>query len=120
GSRGSFAVADALCDRRPAEALRLLRGVLEAGHDPVMVLGALAYRLRCIVAVAGGVDPSSVGLNLSAAQARRLQTVRRSFGPGQVTRAYRALADADLAIKSGDLPPAFVLERAVAAIATRP
>jgi DNA polymerase III subunit delta len=119
GSRGSFAVADAMCDRNPAEAVTLLRGVLEAGDHPIMVLGALSYRLRSLVAVAGGVDPKSVGLNISPGQARRLQGVRRNFGPGELTRAYRTLADADVALKSGDLPPALVIERAVLDVATR-
>lgn len=119
GSRGSFAVADAMCDRRPAEALTLLRGVLEAGDDPVMVLGALVYRLRSLVAVAGALDPKKVGLSVSPGQLRRLQGVRRNFGPGELTAAYRTLAAADVEIKSGELPAALVIERAVARIATR-
>lgn len=118
GNRGSFAVADAMCDRRPADALALLRGVLESGDDPVMVLGALAYRLRSLVAVAGELDNSATGLRLSPGQRRHLDRARGNFGPGELTRAYRTLADADVAIKSGDLPPAFVLERAVVAVAT--
>jgi len=119
GNRGSFAVADAMCDREPARAVELLRGALESGDDPVMVLGALVYRLRSVVAVAGGVDPSSVGLGISAGQVRRLHGVRRNFGPGELTRAYRALADADREIKGGELPAAFAVERAVVAVATR-
>lgn len=117
GSRGSFAVADAMCERKPAEAVTLLRGALEAGDEPVMVLGALAYRLRTLVAVAGELEPKSVGLRLSQGQARRLERVRRGFGPGELTRAYRVLADADVALKSGDVPAGLVLERAVARIA---
>lgn len=119
GNRGSFAVADAMCDRNPEKAITLLRGVLEGGDDPVMVLGALAYRLRSLVAVAGRLEPKSVGLNISAGQARRLQGVRRNFGPGELTRAYRALATADREIKGGEIPPAFALERAVLEVATR-
>lgn len=118
GNRGSFAVADAMCDRRPGEALTLLRGVLESGDDPVMVLGALAYRLRSIVAVAGNLDNDATGLRLSQGQRRHLDRARRNFGPGELTRAYQTLAAADVEIKSGDLPPAFVLERAVVAVAT--
>lgn len=119
GSRGSFAVADAMCNRNPTQALELLRGVLESGDDPVMVLGALVYRLRSIVAVAGSIEPKSVGLNVSPAMAKRLQAVRRNFGPGELTRAYRCLADADVQIKSGELPARLVIERAVVAVATR-
>jgi DNA polymerase III subunit delta len=119
GSRGSFAVADAMCDRNPAQALELLRGVFESGDDPVMVLGALAYRLRSLVAVAGRIDGKETGLNISPPQARRLQAVRRNFGPGELTRAYSELARADAEIKGGELPPTFVVERAVVSIATR-
>jgi len=118
GNRGSFAVADAMCDRRPGDALELLRGVLESGDDPVMVLGALVYRLRSIVAVAGGLDGKEAGVRISQAQRRHLERARRNFGPGELTRAYRTLAAADVEIKSGDLPPAFVLERAVVTVAT--
>jgi DNA polymerase III subunit delta len=118
GSRGSFAVADAMCQRRPGEALTLLRGVLEAGDDPVMVLGALTYRIRSLVAVAGRVAPKSIGLSLSPAMARRMEGVRRNFGPGELTAAYRTLAEADLEIKGGELPPAVAVERAVLKIAT--
>ena len=119
GSRGSFAVADAMCDRNPTQALELLSGVLESGDEPVMVLGALVYRLRSLVAVAGQLDPKSVGVNISPGQARRLQAVRRNFGPGELTAAYAQLARADFEIKSGELPARFILERAVVAVATR-
>lgn len=118
GSRGSFAVADAMCERKPDEALRLLRGVLASGDPPVMVLGGLAYRLRTLVAVAGKLEPKSVGLNVSPGQARRLGAVRRNFGPGELTRAFRTLAHADVALKSGDEPAELVIERAVVGIAT--
>jgi len=119
GSRGSFAVADAMCAREPARALELLRGVLESGNDPIMVLGALVYRIRSIVAVAGRLDAKEVGLRISGGQARHLQTARRNFGPGELTRAMRTLADADVEMKSGELPGELVIERAVAQIATR-
>ena len=119
GSRGSFAVADAMCDRNPTQALELLEGVLESGDDPVMVLGALVYRLRSLVAVAGKLEPKSVGLNVTPGQAKRLQGVRRNFGPGELTGAYVQLARADHEIKSGELPARFILERAVVSIATR-
>lgn len=119
GSRGSFAVADAMCERQPARALALLRGVLETGSDPIMILGALVYRIRSVVAVAGRIEPSEVGLRISRGQTRHLQGAARNFGAGELTRAMRTLADADVELKSGELPPDLVIERAVAQIATR-
>ena len=117
GSRGSFAVADAMCDRDPASALTLLRGCYEAGDHPVMVLGALAYRMRALVAVASGVDARAAGLSLTPAMTGRLKGLRRNFGPGELTEAVRHLAEADLEIKSGELSAEVAVERAVLAIA---
>lgn len=122
GSRGAFAVADAMCERDPQRALQLLRGALEAGDDPLMVLGALAYRLRTVVAVAAGLHrspQSETGLRISDGQARRLHGVRRNFGAGELTAAFRVLADADAEIKGGQLPAELVIERAVLAVADR-
>lgn len=119
GSRGAFAVADAMCDRQAELALTRLRGVFADGGEPVMVLGALAYRLRTLVAVAAGLDAKAAGLRLSDKQRHRLQGVRRNFGPGELTAAFRVLADADAEVKGGELSGELILERAVLAIADR-
>jgi DNA polymerase III delta subunit len=108
-----------MCERQPAKALELLRGVLETGNDPIMVLGALVYRVRSILAVAGKVDAKQVGLRISGGQVRHLQAARRNFGPGELTSAMRTLADADVLLKSGDVPPELVVERAIVQVATR-
>jgi DNA polymerase III subunit delta len=118
GSRGTFAVADAMCARDPQQALVLLRGALEAGLEPLLILGGLAYRLRSIVAAASGVA-GDVGLKVSQGQARHLEAARRNFGPGELSAAFRTLADADVGLKSSDLPAELVIERAVVDIATR-
>ena len=118
GNQGAFAVADAMCARDPAQALTLLRGVLEAGDDPIMVVGALAYRLRTVFAVAAGIEGADIGLRISPGQVGHLRRARQGFGPGELTRAFRTLADADRDLKGGELPAALVIERAVADIAT--
>ncbi len=117
GNRGAFAVVDAVANRNPEEALRLLRGALAAGEEAFGILGALAHRLRAIVAVAAGIDPKAIDLRISPGQAGFLKGKRRNFAPGELTRAMRILADADAEMKGGDLPPELVLERAVLAIA---
>lgn len=118
GSRGAFAVADAMCERRPVEALTLLRGCLEAGDYPVAILGALSYKMRQLIAVAADLPGKEVGLSMSRPQITRLQSARRGFGPGELTAAMQHLAACDLEIKSGDLDTAFALERAVLGVAS--
>lgn len=119
GSRGAFAVADAMCAREPAEALTLLRGCLDAGDHPVMVLGALTFKMRQLIAVAAGIDGKAVGVNVPGPQVRRLQQLRSRYGPGELTAAMQHLAACDLEIKSGDLDPAIAIERAVLGVASR-
>lgn len=119
GSRGAFAVADAMCAREPAEALALLRGCLDAGDHPVMVLGALTFKMRQLIAVAAGIDGKAVGVNVPGPQVRRLQQLRSRYGPGELTAAMQHLAACDLEIKSGDLDPAIAIERAVLGVASR-
>jgi DNA polymerase-3 subunit delta len=119
GSRGPFAVADAMLARDPAAALSLLRGCLDAGDHPVQVLAALAFKMRQMVAVAAGVDGKAVGVTVPGPQVRRLQSLRRLYGPGELTAAVQHLAACDLEIKSGDLDPALAIERAVLGVASR-
>ncbi|CAN5430973.1 DNA polymerase III subunit delta [soil metagenome] len=118
GSRGAFAVADAMCARQPAEALTLLRGCLDAGDHPVMILGALTYKMRQLIAVAANLDGKSVGVNVPRPQQGRLQSLRSRYGPGELTAAMQHLAACDLEIKSGDLDPNFAIERAVLGVAS--
>ena len=84
-----------------------------------MILGALTYKMRQLVAVAAGVDGRSVGLSISRPMANRLQGARRNFGPGELTAALQHLAACDLEIKSGDLDQSFAIERAVLGVASR-
>ena len=119
GSRGSFAVADAMLARDPATALTLLRGCLDAGDHPVMILGALIYKMRQLIAVAAGLDGKAAGVSLPRGQVGHLRQARQTFGPGELTRAMQHLMACDLEIKSGDLDPEFTIERAVLGVASR-
>lgn len=118
GNLGAFAVADAVVARDPHRALRTLQGVLDAGEDPVKVLAALTYRLRTLLVVATGASAADVGVNVSPGQVKHLTGALRSFRPGDLSGAYRALLDADRDIKTSRIPARFALEQAVAAAAS--
>lgn len=119
GSRGSFAVADAMCARQPVEALTLLRGCLDAGDHPVMIMGALVFKMRQLIAVAAGLEgDKDVGVTVPHGQVGRLSSLRSRYGPGELTAAMQHLAACDLEIKSGDLDPHLAIERAVLGVAS--
>lgn len=119
GNRGGFAVADAVTARDPADALVALRGALEAGEDPLAVLGALTYRFRQLLQVRGGVrGDAMVPRKVSSGQYRHLEDDARRFGPGELAWCHDRLARADLELKGSELPGELLIELAVIDLAT--
>ncbi|MFN2556224.1 MAG: DNA polymerase III subunit delta [Nitriliruptorales bacterium] len=116
GNRGSFAVADAVAERAPADALIVLRGAIEAGEAPLAVLGAIVFRLRQLLQIAAGA--SSKDLGVSPGQHRRLQALAGRFEPGELAWCQDRAARADLDLKGSDLPSDLLLELAVLELAT--
>lgn len=118
GNRGCFAVADAVVERAPAEALVALRGAIEAGEAPLAVLGAITFRLRQLLQVAAGAAANEVGV--SPGQHRRLAALAGRFEPGELAWCHDRAARADLDLKGSDLASDLVLEIAVVDLATVP
>ncbi|HEV2786769.1 MAG TPA: DNA polymerase III subunit delta [Solirubrobacteraceae bacterium] len=116
GNRGGFAVADAVMERDPAAALVALRGSLESGEAPLALLGALTFRVRQLVQVRAGASAKDAGV--SPGQYRRLQSIARSFNPGELAWAHDRVGRADLDLKGSELPSDVVLELAVLDLAT--
>jgi len=104
---GNFEVADALCARDAAAAMRLLGCALDEGAQPIALIGALAASLKPLVAgadlVARGrsVDEALRELALPPYQRIPCQRGLRAYRAGELRRAYSELADIDLAAKSG-------------------
>ena len=117
GRQSGFAIADAVVARDAAAALRATRGALEAGDAPVMLLGALAYRLRQLLVLRAGGDGRAAGLGRRPVSGGRLRALtreaRESFGPGELAWAVDRLAQLDHDLKGSDLPSDLLFEVAV-------
>lgn len=116
GNRGCFAIADAIVERAPTEALVALRGAIEAGEAPLAVLGAITFRLRQLLQVGAGASAKEVGA--SPRQHRRLETLVRRFEQGELVWCHDRAACAELDLKRSSLPADLVLEFAVVDLAT--
>ena len=116
GNRGGFAIADAIAERDPAEAVVTLRGALESGEEPLGLVGAITYRMRQLLQVKGGAGPSEAGM--SGGQHRFLSGLARRFGPGELAWCHDRLARLDLDLKGSDLPSELLLEVGVIELAT--
>ncbi len=116
GNRGAFAVADAVEQRDPGEAIVALRGALEAGEAPLAVLGALTSRFRHLLGARAGLDARTI--RVSPGRHRMLSQAARRFNPGELAWCHDRLAQADLDLKGSDLPSDLLIELAVIEVAT--
>lgn len=117
-----FDIADAAVAGDAGEALSLLRHALSQRVEPVLVVGALAMKLRGMAKVAGaGRGPSGAlakELSMAPWQIDRARRDLQGWEPRGLGAAVVAVADADAAVK-GEIPgvaAAYALERAVVAV----
>lgn len=117
GKSSGFAVADAIGERDPAEALRSLRGALDAGDAPLAILGAVTYRMRQLLLVRSGATAKDAGIR-NDGQYRRTKALVAAFHPGELAWCHDRLARLDLDLKGSELPDELVLELAVIEVAS--
>lgn len=114
-----FDLADLLAERRRPEALARLRQLLEAGESPMGIVGLLAWLYRQLLqaqALPGDTPAWKAAQALRAPRARVEGLLRqaRKFPPDEVRRAFAALLEADVALKSSPPNPAAVVEMLIA------
>lgn len=113
-----FDLVDLLAERRQAEALARLRRLLEGGESPVGIVGLLAWLYRQLWQAWALPQGTSVGkaaqiLRVPRSRVEGLLRQARKFSPDELRRAFAALLEADVALKSSPANPAAVLEMLV-------
>jgi DNA polymerase III subunit delta len=124
GDRYMWELCDAAFGGNVRGAARTLAGLLDAGEEPLAILGAMASRLRDLIRVAS-LDPRTPPAEVARAvglrfdwQARRYRGQARRFPPGALAGIHQQLVDADRTIKQGS-PGDIVLAQVVTGIAAR-
>lgn len=113
-----FVFTDAVGDRKLSVAMNALRRLLEQGDEPLVLFGALSSHMkRMLVARShlekGGTGAVTAALGLPDWRAERLARQARSYREDELAGALAVLAETDVEMKGGDLPPEVALERAV-------
>jgi DNA polymerase-3 subunit delta len=112
-----YAFTDAVGERKTAASVGMLRRLLEQGDEPLMVFGALVAQVRRMLVARRVVErgPRAVAelLGMPEWRAERLHRQARSYREGELMDAMEVLAECDVEMKGGDLPPEIALERAV-------
>jgi DNA polymerase-3 subunit delta len=115
-----YTFTDAVGDRRVGPAMTSLRRLLDQGEEPLVLFGALAAQMRRMLRARGIAErgAAAVGelLGLPTWRAERLTKQARSYREEELVASLQLLADTDVEMKGGDLPPDAALERAVVRI----
>ncbi|MDR1294917.1 MAG: hypothetical protein LBK59_08175 [Bifidobacteriaceae bacterium] len=116
-----FTVADSAIAGDAGAALTLARHAMATGTDPVLIVAAIAAKLRTMAKVGGarrrGLDPAK-DLGVIPWQVDRARRDLRSWDAAGLGGAIRAVAAADAEVKGAGRDPRFAVERAILAVAT--
>lgn len=113
-----FKVADAAISGHAGQAVTLLRHAVETGANPVVIVAALAVKLRTMAKVeAMSGRGGAGGLGLAPWQVDQARRELAGWGPEGLARAITAVAAADAEVKGLSRDPVFAVERAVLRIA---
>ncbi len=112
-----FATIDAVLERRPERAMRMMYTLLENGSTVSSIIGLMARQVRILLLAkhlsADGLNREEigrrVGINHSFVLDKTLRQIGR-FSPDYLADIHRELLWADLAIKSGRLNDRLALE----------
>lgn len=112
-----YAFTDAVGDRKLPAAMTTLRRLLDQGDEPLVLFGSLNAHVKRMLRARRFAErgPQAVGdaLGLPGWRAERLQRQARSYREEELIEAVATLAETDVEMKGGDLPPEAALERAV-------
>jgi DNA polymerase III subunit delta len=107
GDRRTWELCDAAFTGDAARALRALAGMLDAGEEPIMILGGIAARVRDLLRVASLPPRTPLGEVARAAglrfdwQARRYRDQAGRFTSDQLAAFHADLVEADRLLKQG-------------------
>ncbi|HJP28566.1 MAG TPA: DNA polymerase III subunit delta, partial [Dehalococcoidia bacterium] len=112
-----FAAVDAVLERRPAVAMKLLYSLLSGGSSVSTILSMLARQVRLLILTIElqqqGVQPEELGKRIGLTNRYALEKTMRqstSFGTEHLANIMRRLLAADLAIKQGQVDERWAVE----------
>jgi DNA polymerase-3 subunit delta len=114
-----WALVDGVGLRDSKTALKAAASLLADREPPLRILAMVARQLRIVArmrsALVAGMSPQEATREAGAPpfKARELTTAAKRFKPDQLTRAFRVIAETDLALKGSKRPASTVLQSAI-------
>ncbi|MBF0342139.1 MAG: DNA polymerase III subunit delta [Magnetococcales bacterium] len=122
GSQNSFTLTAAMCNGRPGPALTILDGLLDAGEEPLGLLGMIVQRLRRLIQAGDrlgrGENPEAVAAALQVFWKEKAEFFSqvRTIPVRRLANGLLRCQEADRELKSGG-DPRRVMERLVMGLA---
>jgi DNA polymerase-3 subunit delta len=112
----TFDIADAVVGGRTSEALRLARHALETGVKGPAITAVVAMGLRNLAKAAaaprsGTATEQAAAVGMKDFQLSKARAVLRWWTPSSLSRALRAVADADAEVKGAAVHQEFAIDR---------
>lgn len=117
-----FSVADKILEGDLADALAQLRWALATGTAPVLITSALAQGIRSLARVGSvgrgkSADALAAELGMPSWKIDKARQQLRGWNAAGLTKAHKAVAQADAAVKGEGANPGYALEQALRVIA---
>lgn len=118
-SRDAFAMIQAITEGDEGDAVRIARGLLEAGEVAPRILGALAWQFALVAKAVGlrtrdGTVADALAakeLGVAPFPARKALAVARRLDEAALGSVFETLLDAEVAVKTGARDPSWAIER---------
>lgn len=117
-------VADAVVERRADAAVEAVRKLVDAGEEPIRILGGLSFRARALLqakamAESGATLQEILGSVRAGGSPRTLESSLARYTLAELSEFPARLLRADLALKSRSLDARMILESLVVALTAR-
>ncbi|GDX62707.1 hypothetical protein LBMAG34_2410 [Candidatus Saccharibacteria bacterium] len=107
----TFVLTEALANKDLSRVLKLYKDIKLQGHADQLILGAITFQYRTIMLVLLGDSELNRAYKMSPYSLSKSQSLASKYDLDDIKKAYKIIADSDMATKSGELSSAEAMNR---------
>lgn len=107
----TFVLTEALANKDLSRVLKLYKDIKLQGHADQLILGAITYQYRTIMLALLGDSELNRAYKMSPYSLSKSQSLASKYDLDDIKKAYKIIADSDMATKSGELSSAEAMNR---------
>lgn len=107
----TFVLTEALANKDLSRVLKLYKDIKLQGHADQLILGAITYQYRTIMLVLLKDSELNRAYKMSPYSLSKAQSLASKYSLEDIKKAYRIIADSDMATKTGELSASEAMHR---------